>query len=65
VGDILHYWGKGFYGHPVDNKIKIIFEEGQFNIAGQWGHSSEETFFSLYKSEIIGNIYENPELLEG
>lgn len=64
-GDILHY----FCDWILDNtKGKIIFKEGGFMVS----NSFDEMLTDLYKalddtegSEIIGNEFENPELLEG
>ena len=55
-GDIIEYktvyeWDK----KPI-KRAEVVFENGMFSPAG--------VIMDLSRSEIIGNIYENPELLE-
>ena len=63
-GDILLYSGRDSCGRKVMSaKLKVVWEnQGAWNIGTTWGHTGEG-FFDLFRAEIIGNIYENPELL--
>ena len=62
-GDIVKIWGRGFTNKLGSGNAIVVFDEAQFAfyINEQyyhiWGDSCE-----MY--EVIGNIYENPELLE-
>lgn len=51
------------YDIETDSYGKIIFEEGKF--VHEWQNISEDLCENHDGLEIIGNIYENPELLEG
>jgi len=61
-GDILTY------GHS--NKVKVTFENGCFSVFGEplgWDFDSEEKPCLAYMGycEVIGNIYDNAELIGG
>lgn len=52
--------------------VTIVFEDGAFGVKDElfgWGYGKEfyplKTIINNHKVEIIGNIHENPELLEG
>ncbi|MBS9782028.1 MAG: DNA-packaging protein [Gammaproteobacteria bacterium] len=70
-GDILSIIvirGENLYEYTTD----VIYEDAEFTIKGE-NTEQYDTFLSAYagdginlaEAEIIGNIYENPELLEG
>lgn len=60
-GDIVRYFNK-----PIDELIRTVtFKYGAFGIEG-WYKGTHIIFGNILDSqiEVIGNIYENPELLE-
>lgn len=63
--DILRITIYDMYGKIVVNKkCKVIFQDGGFGVL--WGHNKSFTnlnAFYNYKFEVIGNIYENKDLL--
>jgi uncharacterized phage protein (TIGR01671 family) len=63
-GDIILYSGNDSCGKKVNpTKLEIKWnEKGCWNIGDIWGYTGEG-FYDLYTAEIIGNLYENPELL--
>ena len=61
AGDILNFGGK--------SNVPVVFENGAFTIWEEpigWDYDSESgiRIYDLkFKAEVIGNIYENPEIL--
>jgi len=56
-GDIVEETGNG-----NKDKYEIIFEKGEFRFRGKSSFSIRGVFLDL--TEVIGNIYENPKLLD-
>lgn len=52
------------YGEYRGNIGKIIFEYGSFMIQSKYGAIFPDTYRSCLYGEVIGNIFENPELLK-
>ena len=51
------------YEHPTQFRNSVVvFDGGSFYVDGQYGHEGKE--FSFRVTEVIGNIYETPELIE-
>lgn len=59
-GDII-VTGYGEYHGDIG---KIIFEYGSFMIQSKYGAIFSDTYRSCLYGEVIGNIFENPELLK-
>lgn len=62
-GDIIQ--GLFLHSHPVNSLV--IFRDGAFGLL--WNRAGAETYWSFtsicnVEYEVIGNIYDNPELLE-
>lgn len=63
IGEIDMDFINGDY-RSFDYKGSVIFENGQY-IENDYGTSLEFLMRQINKPEIIGNIYDNPELLKG
>lgn len=64
-GDIIHLFGKGYYD-GVDYNGCIQFLDGGFCVTDgykEWGLRRYDLSRCDLELEVIGNIYENPELL--
>lgn len=59
-GDIVRYTHKNL-DHPVD--FNVVFFEGQF-LQDKKGYPEPSVWYDWTDMEVIGNIYENPELLK-
>lgn len=59
-GDIV----KTGYGENLGAIGKIIFEYGAFMLTSKYGCNFSDTYRSCLYGEVIGNIFENPELLK-
>lgn len=67
-GDILD----GSYNNPMSGVLirriyKVVFRNGAFHaeLMGHHPYGSTQLYFVNEKSVVVGNIYENPELLGG
>jgi uncharacterized phage protein (TIGR01671 family) len=62
-GDVIQFKDSicdGYRNYPVTRKNKVTFGNGMY-----WGGFEAPLYRVCDKSVVIGNIYENPELLEG
>lgn len=55
----------------ANKAVTIVFEEGAFGVKDElfgWGYQKQfyplKTIMDNHKVEVVGNIYENPELME-
>lgn len=64
-GDIVRLCYNGFYNNAEVFTGEVIFEEGSFEVKAKGEYTCLHDGVGLTTSEVIGNIYENPELLEG
>lgn len=63
-GDIV----KGLFFYGVSVVSKVIFKDGSFGL--EWNRGNVKEFFPFtsicnVSYEVIGNVYDNPELLKG
>ncbi|OOG28461.1 hypothetical protein BZK37_01610 [Enterococcus casseliflavus] len=56
------YCGDIGWDEHLEEYGKVVFENGSFTY--EWKNISEDLFEATDDIEIVGNIYENPELLE-
>jgi len=63
-GDIVRLCYNGFYNNVEIFKGEVIFEEGSFEVKAKGEYTCLHDGTGLTTSEVIGNIYENKELLE-
>lgn len=68
-GDIIrtqtmHYNGSGQFIGMTDRIASVVFHNGRFALRMESG-AMPDLSFGLRFNEVIGNIYENPELLKG
>jgi len=68
-GDIIqtqtmHYNGSGQFIGMTDRIASVVFHNGRFALRMESG-AMPDLSFGLSFHEIIGNIYDNPELLKG
>jgi len=64
-GDIVK--SKETFGEYPENffdAMEVVFEYGKFCVKGEYFGYEGEGLISLESCEVIGNIHENPELLE-
>lgn len=59
-GDIV----KVGYGEHQGALGKVIFQYGSFMLTSKYGGNFMDTYKSCLYGEVIGNIFENPELLK-
>lgn len=59
--DLLYYRNSNH--DEEDGTMEVVLEEGAFMIAGDILVPLHETY--SWELEVVGNIYDNPELLEG
>lgn len=57
-GDIIDYHGDG-----ARSRCHVIFEDGQFQRKYKGGRLWQSLYLSVCQWAIIGNVYENPELM--
>ena len=65
-GDIIRCF-KTYYSTPIEHLGQVVFEKGAFLVGSDTMPDYYMTFIELdsdWGIEIVGNIYENPELLE-
>jgi len=59
-GDLLYYRNSNH--DEEDGAMEVVFEDGAFMIAGDILVPLHETY--SWELEVVGNIYDNPELVE-
>lgn len=62
-GDIVHT-GKDNIGDPEPMVGKVIMREGSWLIENEKKQEAVDLFSEITSREVIGNIFENPEMLE-
>lgn len=66
-GDIVHKSGSKFNGEKILSEITWSNESAHFNYSDYFGIGGSHEFRTgtAAKMEVLGNIYENPEILKG
>lgn len=63
VGDIVKFKAANYHDNSVEEYSgPVIFDKGIF-LFGKQGFATNDSNFMEYTLEVIGNIFENPELL--
>nr|WP_255573531.1 YopX family protein [Cryobacterium sp. TMT1-21] len=64
-GDILRYQWQSNWGdrERIDRRFSVVFENGQF-LQLEQDEETPDHWYQWDSLEVIGNIYENPELLK-
>lgn len=62
-GDILHMEGS-YLNREIYKNVEVVWRErGCWNIGAPWGYDGESPL-KMYECEVIGNKFENPNLLD-
>ena len=61
-GDII--FAKMMSISPIGTYVKVVFDKGSFQVEDKKGDRCWNDYLIMINGEVIGNVYENPELYE-